>query len=79
MTEAEAIFRALSYVQHQTIRDLLNPKHYASRRSCTNATLCALEKRGLVTWRFITIPTEFGPCRTEKWSLTALGRKVAQL
>lgn len=77
--EVSNLHRALSYVQHQTIRALLKPDSYVSQRGCTNATLSALEKRKLVTLHFVTVKTEYGPYQATKWSLTALGRKVAQL
>lgn len=68
------LFKSLSYIQHDVIRSLLRDDSYVANRSCTNSTLSALERRGLVSLKF-----ENGKFPRSKWSLTALGRKLAQL
>ena len=57
----------LTYTQRQTLKDLA--RGIGVRKSCTNSTLCALERRGLVRLEFV--PHKNIPDFTvEHWSLT---------
>jgi hypothetical protein len=64
---------SLSYRQTMDLKSLLDPDSFVRNRSCTNATLNALKKRGLVT-------LEWGPSKyvkghtVEQWTITDAGR-----
>lgn len=62
----------LTYRQASVLRELANGP---LRRSSTNSTLCALEKRQLAVLDFV--PSEHVPNhRVERWSITDKGRKA---
>lgn len=63
----------ISYAQRDVLKSLLDPQSYVRHRSCTNSTLSALEKRGLVTLKFVqheSIPNY----RVPEWTITDAGR-----
>lgn len=64
----------LTYPQRGTLESLRDrPDGPTSRRGCTNATLSALERRGLVKLEFI--PSVHVPSvRVEHWSITEAGK-----
>lgn len=66
----------LSYPQRGTLTELRDrPNGPTSRRGCTNATLSALERRGLVKLEFVPSP-HIASVRVEHWSITDRGREV---
>lgn len=63
----------LSYKQRADLKALLDPGSYVRRRGCTNATLSALERRGLVT--LASEPSEYDAThRVLRWSITDAGK-----
>lgn len=63
----------LSLSQKSALRELAN--RGPLKRSCTNSTMCTLEKRGLARWDMV--PSEHVPGhKVETWFITDEGRKA---
>lgn len=61
--------KPLSYRQRCVLEEVKRAMPAGLRRGCTNPTLVALEKRGLVRLEFI--PSQFDPrVRVERWYST---------
>ncbi len=65
-TVSEQTTMKLSYRQKAVLRDLVAAGSAGIRRSCTNKTLCALEKRGLARWDMVDSEHGTG-LKVEKW------------
>lgn len=63
----------ISYRQRCDLTSLLDPNSFVRNRNCTNSTLTALEKRGLVVLEWV--PSKHVPGYTvEQWTITDAGR-----
>lgn len=63
----------LSYRQVSDLKSLLDPDSFVRNRNCTNSTLTALQKRGLVVLEWV--PSKYVQGLTvEQWTITDAGR-----
>lgn len=65
----------LSSRQREELRRLAVDPNYGYHKSCTNSTLCALEKRGLAAWHMVESKYGTG-ARVELWWITDDGREA---
>lgn len=63
----------VTYAQRGVLKSLLDPKSHVRRRSCTNSTLSALERRGLVTLKFVQHES-IANYKVPQWTITDAGR-----
>jgi hypothetical protein len=52
--------KALTYSQRRVLAELKTAGAAGLRRSCTNSTLCALERRGLARWDLVGVESRHG-------------------